>query len=383
MNNCLLTASYTVPCKSIAGLQKLYLATFNPLTTYTYDSNNIIIGTTNFPSYFNIEIVRETGSYTTIGSFSDENGTAYYTKTLSFVLVGMQQSLIELIKILGKGNWSAIFVDQTGNTWLMDPKNKVTVTSSTPSLGKGYGDLYGCNISMVVKGDKPMYQMEDGLFPTGVSCPIVTTYSASYSPTDPENPSSPGFAQTLFYFTPQLNDDGTEVTYDISIYLTVSGTDYLLDSFTNINRGWESSPYYDQPFPWPFYAQYGTLLNFNGFIENQTYKYVLTAHGTNGVRTCDTRTYVYSSNCPLTSYTYTGSGENVSFTFFFTPIPTFEYNLVIYNGSSGFEVFNDTAITNGYVTPDIFEENYSYEYIIYPSNPSNDGCDRKELIAEI
>lgn len=397
--NCNLSNNYYIPCKSIAGIKEIYIAQFkegqiNPSSSnnngkvhYYTNSDGSIRQIDFIQRYFTFETNNETASFNQVATPSEENNTIFYTKTVELKLYGMQQSLANLTSILGKGIWSVIVLDQNGKYWIMDMLNRANVTTASIGLGKQYGDLNGVSITIETKGSNPMTQLEDGLFPTGMGCPICDVVTGSFSPTDPENPSAADYSQALFYFTPEYNSDGTEVTYDIEIYFTVSGVDYLLDSFTNINRGWDTSPYYNQPFPWPFYAQYSTLLNFNGFIDNSMYKYVITTHGTDGIsntiRKCDSRNFIYYSNCPITTYTFSGYGDTVAFQFFWTQLQGFDYDIIIYQAGTDTIIWSDQVVTNGYQTPFSFEENHYYDYIIYPSNPSNPNCGRQELVAEI
>lgn len=170
--SCLLNTSYSVPCKSIGGLKELYIGELNSRVIYYYNTSREIYQIDNIQNYYSVELEKETASFTQVGGFSNENGTAYYTKTIEFTLHGLRQSLIEFITILGRGKWSIVFVDQTNQTWLLEAKNITNVVASTPSLGKAYGDLNGCVITMETKGPKPATIIQTGLFPSGLACEI-------------------------------------------------------------------------------------------------------------------------------------------------------------------------------------------------------------------
>ena len=166
--SCLLNTGYSVPCKSIGGLKELYIGEMSSSVVYGYDAYNQIDSITNIQNYYLLELEKETASFTQVGGFSNENGTAFYTKTLEFTMHGLKQSLIELISVLGKGRWSIVFQDQANQYWLLEPKNITNVIASTPGLGKAYGDLNGCVITMETKGPKPATIITDGFILNGL-----------------------------------------------------------------------------------------------------------------------------------------------------------------------------------------------------------------------
>lgn len=166
--SCLITYGYTVPCKSTAGIQAVYIGSYNSGLTYSIDASATGLtssaGTiTGFggvtSSFFKFEAQLETASLMEAGGFSVENGTAFYTQTAEITLQGMNQALVEQINILGKGRWRIIVLDQNGYYWLMGRQNPVNVTASTPSLGKAYGDLNGAVVTFEGKEPAPITQV--------------------------------------------------------------------------------------------------------------------------------------------------------------------------------------------------------------------------------
>lgn len=166
--SCPITYGYNVPCKSVGGVQAVYIGTYNSGLTYTIDSSAPGItssyGTiTGFggatSSFYKFEAQIETASLAEAGGFSVENGTAFYTQTVEITLHNLSQAIIEQISILGKGRWRIIVLDQAGNYWLVGKQNPVNVTGSTPGVGKAYGDLNGAVITFEGKEPEPITQV--------------------------------------------------------------------------------------------------------------------------------------------------------------------------------------------------------------------------------
>lgn len=168
MSLCDLSYGYNVPCKSVGGVQAIWVGTYNSGLVYTLDTSapgltssyNTITGFTGSVGTFNLfEANLETASLVETGNFSVENGTAFYTQTCEITVYGMKQSLVEQINILGKGRWRIIILDQAGNYWLMGKQNPVNVTAATPGLGKAYGDLNGAIITFEGREPAPITQV--------------------------------------------------------------------------------------------------------------------------------------------------------------------------------------------------------------------------------
>lgn len=177
---CNLSYGYTVPCKSVGGVQAVWIGTWTSGLTYTLDSSaagitssyNTITGFTGATgTFYKFEANLETASLVEAGGFSVENGTAFYTQTCEITLSGgLAQALVEQINILGKGRWRIVLLDQIGNYWLMGKQNPVNVTAATPGLGKAYGDLNGSVITFEGKEPAPINQISSAAVGTlGIS----------------------------------------------------------------------------------------------------------------------------------------------------------------------------------------------------------------------
>lgn len=237
--SCIINSGYQIPCRGIGGLKRLMIGEYSEDVIYTYNDDGSISDISNMQAYYEIELPNETASFTQTGSFSNENNTAFYTKVIEFTLQGLRQSLINLISILGKGNWSIAFQDQNNQWWLFDDKNRTNVTGSTPGVGKAYGDLSGSVITMETKSDKPAIRVVDGFFPT-LWCPIGTPNMSG------------AFDEGLFYLTWPAPSG---YSYDVVVYTgsfggtqiiseTGNTTGYVEYQWNGDNEGWNTAYYW-------------------------------------------------------------------------------------------------------------------------------------------
>ena len=159
--SCILTNGYTVGCKSQAGVQKVFIGTWNDSSlTYTYGTNSIINafgGATS--SFYTFQQTIETSSYTAPAEVSTENNAIQYNQTLAINVQGMNAALLNQIKILGQGVWRILILDKNGSYFLMGKSGPVQVSAIDSGLGKVGTDLNGAMITFTSKEDQPLYEV--------------------------------------------------------------------------------------------------------------------------------------------------------------------------------------------------------------------------------
>ncbi len=166
MANCIISSGYTIPCKGIAGIQEVYIGTWNgPTLTYTIgtasptlDMITTFTGGTG-SGFFGFQQTIETGSMTNNGNFNVQNGTAYYDQIVEITCQNANQTLIDQVTVLGQGRNRILVLDENGNYFLIGQVNPVDVTAVTGGLGKAYGDLNGYTITFTGKEKTPMIQV--------------------------------------------------------------------------------------------------------------------------------------------------------------------------------------------------------------------------------
>jgi len=158
---CLLSSGYTVPCKGIAGVQAVYIASYNDgaigytIGTASGNLNQITAFTGVTASggslFYKFEQPIETGSLMETGNYNEQNGTAYYDQVVEITVHNVNQTINDVINNLGRGRWRIIVLDSNGNYFLVGKTNPVSVTALTGGLGKAYADLNGYTITFTGK----------------------------------------------------------------------------------------------------------------------------------------------------------------------------------------------------------------------------------------
>lgn len=155
--NCLITSGYSLGCRNQAGVQKVFIGSWNgPLLTYTYADDGYTIGTFSgaTTSFYGFSQTIETASYTYAAEYNNENNAVQYTQTLEITLPQLTAELINQTKLLNQGVWRIIILDRQGNYWLMGKTGPVQSSASDGGLGKAGTDLHGVKITFTSKEDQ-------------------------------------------------------------------------------------------------------------------------------------------------------------------------------------------------------------------------------------
>lgn len=159
--SCILINGYSIGCKTQAGVQKVFIGSWNDTSlTYTYGTNSIITafgGATT--SFYTFQQPIETSSFAAPAEVNTENNAIQYNQTLTINVQGMNAALLNQIKTLGQGVWRIMVLDKNGSYFLMGKSGPCQVSAIDSGLGKAGTDLHGAVITFTAKEDQPLYEV--------------------------------------------------------------------------------------------------------------------------------------------------------------------------------------------------------------------------------
>ena len=146
---CSLTSGRSVPCKSaFGGIKEVRFADFGSIQSVTIDANQegtiVPVGS---PKYFSYKVKGNSSLETTVTS-SRENGTTFYTQTLTLTLPFLDAKTNSELYQLAISRPNAIVIDYYGNAFLCGLNNGMELTGGTIVTGAAAGDLSGFTITM-------------------------------------------------------------------------------------------------------------------------------------------------------------------------------------------------------------------------------------------
>ena len=167
--SCNLTSGRIVPCKNKSGSVKtIYFADYGTMGTIT-ESGGLISALSGTPSFFQFD-VRGTSNLDSVVTSSRENGTTFYTQTLTLQLQYYDRATSEQIKLLAVGRPHVVVVDADDNYLMVGNVNGAELTTGNFTVGANMGDFNGFNLTFEALETQP---------PTFITGSVVTALASA------------------------------------------------------------------------------------------------------------------------------------------------------------------------------------------------------------
>ena len=158
--SCALTTGFTLGCNdSIGGVKKIYIGTFDQLT-YTISGTPAEVQSGS-GTVFEYEPLKNSASATFNPTVSLENGTVFYTHSVSLSLKNINADKRVEIESLAKAR-VGLFVELNGGTILaFGTTNGMYMTAGTFQTGAAFGDLQGYQLTFTSDEPTQPYTLND------------------------------------------------------------------------------------------------------------------------------------------------------------------------------------------------------------------------------
>jgi hypothetical protein len=144
--SCALTKGRIVPCRNKSGsIKTVYFADYGTLGAIT-ESAGLISAFGGTPTWYQYD-VRGTTNLDTVVTSSRENGTTFYTQTLTLQLQYYDRATSEEIKLLAVGRPHIVVVDADDNFMLVGKVNGGELTTGNFTVGANMGDFNGFSLT--------------------------------------------------------------------------------------------------------------------------------------------------------------------------------------------------------------------------------------------
>jgi hypothetical protein len=144
--SCQLTKGRIVPCRNKSGsIKQVFFADFGTLGNITEVAGEIT-SYDGSPTFYKYD-VRGTTNLDTVVTSSRENGTTFYTQTLTLQLQYYDRATSEEIKLLAVGRPHIVVVDADDNYLMVGKVNGAELTTGNFTVGANMGDFNGFNLT--------------------------------------------------------------------------------------------------------------------------------------------------------------------------------------------------------------------------------------------
>lgn len=165
---CTINTGRSVPCKSaFGGIKRVYMADWGTITALTIDSTSKeVTAFTGSPTWFQFDVKSASSLETTVTS-SRDNGTTFYTQTLTLVMPFLDAKTQAILQVIAVGRTYLVIEDYYGNSFLCGYQSGCELTSGAISTGVAAADLSGFSITMEAMDDRAPYFLTTAVTSSG------------------------------------------------------------------------------------------------------------------------------------------------------------------------------------------------------------------------
>jgi hypothetical protein len=165
--SCTITAGFGLQCKDgIGGIKKIYLNAHNLFAgELTIDApTEMITASASEGKLFEFVLPKSTGSFTEEVASSVENGTIFYTQTVTASFHKLSAPRRKQLELIAQNRLFVIVLDNNDNYWVVGYEDGAEVTAASTMTGTAKGDMNGYTITFTADSKNKAYRIEDGVF---------------------------------------------------------------------------------------------------------------------------------------------------------------------------------------------------------------------------
>jgi len=159
---CELTAGFQLDCKdTIGGIKAIYLQQHSLfLSGVTIDAGSEEVSALPEEDVYKYICPKHTGSFSEEVASSVENGTIYYTQTVTATFFKLTAPRRKQLELVAKNRLVVFVQDNNDNIWMVGRMDGAEVTAMTTATGVAKGDLNGYTITFTAEEAHKAYRLE-------------------------------------------------------------------------------------------------------------------------------------------------------------------------------------------------------------------------------
>jgi hypothetical protein len=159
---CELTAGFALDCKEgVGGIKAIFLQQLADFQTgVTIDATSQEVDGLPTASLYQYTLPKHTGNFTEEVASSVENGTIFYTQTVTATFFKLTAARRKQLELVAKNRLVVFVQDNNDNIWLVGKVDGAEVTAASTSTGTAKGDLNGYTITFTAEEAHKAYRVE-------------------------------------------------------------------------------------------------------------------------------------------------------------------------------------------------------------------------------
>ena len=159
---CELTAGFGLQCKDgIGGIKAIFIQQHEDfLTGVTADGSSEEIDALPTKSIYQYTLPKHTGMFTEEVASNVENGTIFYTQTVTATFHKLSAPRRKQLELVAKNRLVVFVQDNNDNIWMVGRIDGAEVTAASTATGTAKGDLNGYTITFTAEEAHKAYRLE-------------------------------------------------------------------------------------------------------------------------------------------------------------------------------------------------------------------------------
>jgi len=159
---CELTAGFALDCKeTVGGIKAIFLQQLVDFQSgVTVDATSEEIDGLPTASVYQYTLPKHTGNFTEEVASSVENGTIFYTQTVTATFFKLTAARRKQLELVAKNRLVVFVQDNNNNIWMVGKVDGAEVTAASTSTGTAKGDLNGYTITFTAEEAHKAYRLE-------------------------------------------------------------------------------------------------------------------------------------------------------------------------------------------------------------------------------
>jgi hypothetical protein len=159
---CELTAGFGLQCKDgIGGIKAIFIQQHEDfLTGVTADASSEEIYGLPTKTIYQYTLPKHTGMFTEEVASNVENGTIFYTQTVTATFHKLSAPRRKQLELVAKNRLVVFVQDNNDNIWMVGRIDGAEVTAASTATGTAKGDLNGYTITFTAEEAHKAYRLE-------------------------------------------------------------------------------------------------------------------------------------------------------------------------------------------------------------------------------
>jgi len=159
---CDLTAGFALDCKEgVGGIKAIFLGQLADFENgVSVDPGSQEIDALSTATIYQYVLPKHTGNFTEEVQSSVENGTIFYTQTVTATFFKLTAARRKQLELVAKNRLVVFVQDNNDNIWMIGKVDGAEVTAASTATGTAKGDLNGYTITFTAEEAHKAYRLE-------------------------------------------------------------------------------------------------------------------------------------------------------------------------------------------------------------------------------